>query len=98
MKRAAILPFIAVFIVFAVLPAAAYLKLGTQVGNRTVNLRWNGFPVRYFVTDRPVSGVTAQQFQTTVGAALPHGRRSTPLNCLRSSWALPPLSHDWETV
>lgn len=69
MKRAAVLPLIAVFIVFAVLPAAAYLKLGTRVANRTVNAKWNRFPIRYFITDRPVSGVTSQQFQTTVRAA-----------------------------
>src|SRR4030095_6233385 len=52
--------------VVAVAPAAAYLKLGTQVGNRTVNLEWRQFPIRYFITNRDVDGVTATQFQAAV--------------------------------
>ena len=55
-----------VLAVLAVAPAAAYLKLGTQVGNRTVNLRWRQFPIRYFITNRDVDGVTAAQFQSAV--------------------------------
>ena len=50
-------------------PAAAYLKLGTRVGNRTVTLAWRQFPIRYFVTNRDVDGVTAPQFRTAVAAA-----------------------------
>ncbi len=50
-------------------PVAAYLKLGTRVGNRTESLRWSQFPVRYFVTNASVAGVTAQQFQTAVTRA-----------------------------
>jgi hypothetical protein len=50
-------------------PAAAYLKLGTQVGGRTVTLQWKQFPIRYFVTNRDVDGVTAQQFSTAVQRA-----------------------------
>jgi hypothetical protein len=53
----------------AVEPAGAYLKLGTRVGNRTVNLRWRQFPIRYFVTDRGVDGVSANQFQAAVARA-----------------------------
>jgi hypothetical protein len=53
----------------AVIPAAAYLKLGSRVGNRTVTLSWNHFPIRYFVTNRDVDGVTAAQFQTAVQRA-----------------------------
>jgi hypothetical protein len=52
-----------------VVPAAAYLKLGTRVGNRTVTLAWRQFPIRYFVTNRDVDGVTAPQFQTAVQRA-----------------------------
>lgn len=69
MKRIALLPFIAVFIILAALPVAAYLKLGTRVSNRTVNMRWGRFPVRYFVTEQGSGGVTAQQFQAAIGAA-----------------------------
>ena len=39
-------------------PASAYLKLGTRVDTRTVTLRWEEFPVRYFVTNAPGGGVT----------------------------------------
>lgn len=51
-------------------PADAYLKLGLRLlDGRTVTLRWSRFPVRYFVTDRGVSGVTASQFQGAVDRA-----------------------------
>jgi len=56
-------------LVAATTPASAYLKLGTPVGARTLNLRWNDFPLRYFVTDRAAPGVTAQQFQTAIAAS-----------------------------
>ena len=56
---------LAVSIVFA--PAAdAYLKLGTRVGNRVVDLRFNTFPIRYFITNRDVPGVTAPQLRQSV--------------------------------
>ena len=45
-------------------PAArAYLKLGRELNGRTVGLRWTSMPVRYFVTNRDVPGVTANQLQ-----------------------------------
>jgi len=47
----------------------AYLKLGTDEGGRLVNLRWNTFPVRYFITNRDVPGVTAPQLQQAVDRA-----------------------------
>ena len=50
-------------------PVGAYLKLGTRVGNRTESLRWRQFPIRYFVTDAAVTGVSAQQFQAAVTRA-----------------------------
>jgi hypothetical protein len=49
--------------------ASAYLKLGTTIGDRTVTLQWNTFPVRYFLTDHEVPGVTAPQFQEAVRRA-----------------------------
>jgi len=48
----------------------AYLKLGTQAGSKLIALRWSGFPVRYFVTNRDVVGVSAPQLQQAVGRAL----------------------------
>lgn len=50
-------------------PAEAYLKLGARVGTRTVSLRWNRLPVRYFVTDRGVDDVSASQLREAVGRA-----------------------------
>ena len=61
-----LLPLVALAIVVATAPALAYLKLGTRVGSRTVDLKWNDFPVRYYVTERGTGGVTAQQFQTAI--------------------------------
>ena len=58
----------AVVAVLAV-PAAAYLKLGTRIGDRTVSLQWRQFPIRYFITDAGVPGVTPQQFQAAVTRA-----------------------------
>ena len=46
----------AVVLVFLLaVPAAAYLKLGTRVGNRTVSMQWRQFPVRYYITDAECS-------------------------------------------
>ncbi|MEO5895236.1 MAG: matrixin family metalloprotease, partial [Vicinamibacterales bacterium] len=43
--------------------------LGSRVGTRTVTLKWNNFPIRYFVTNRAGGGVSAQQLQTALGSA-----------------------------
>jgi len=49
-------------------PAHAYLKLGSDVNGRTVSLQWPGrSPVRYFITDHGVDGVSAPQFREAVG-------------------------------
>jgi hypothetical protein len=53
----------------ASIPASAYLKLGTRVGTRNVTLKWGRLPIRYFVTNAGISGVSAQQLQTTVTKA-----------------------------
>ena len=45
-----------------------YLKLGTRIGGRLVDLRFNTFPIRYFITNRGVPGVTAAQLQQSRGA------------------------------
>jgi hypothetical protein len=66
MKRSvAALAAIVVAIVLA--PRAdAYLKLGTRVGTKIADLRFNTFPVRYFITNRDVPGVTAPQLRQGV--------------------------------
>jgi hypothetical protein len=51
-------------------PAHAYLKLGTLIGPSLVGLRWTAFPIRYFIANRDVPGVSAPQLQHAVAAAL----------------------------
>ncbi len=65
---------VAIFLTAAIVaagsaPAAAYLKLGTRVGTRTVTLKWTQLPIRYFVTDRGTTGVNSTQLQQAVQAA-----------------------------
>jgi hypothetical protein len=66
MRRAAGLALVVVLVAVFSVPMAAYLKLGTKAGTRTVTLKWNKLPIRYYVSDRAAEGVTAQQFQSTV--------------------------------
>lgn len=46
----------------------AYLKLGYPVGDRIVALRWPNMPVRYYVTNRSVPGVSAGALEERVAA------------------------------
>src|SRR5437868_3377422 len=50
-------------------PALAYLKFGIEIDGKQVVLRWKSPAVRYFVTDRGVSGVTAADLQAAVARA-----------------------------
>jgi hypothetical protein len=50
-------------------PAAGYLKLGASLGGRVVSIQWAQLPIRYFVTNRGVAGVSATQFRTAVDRA-----------------------------
>jgi len=49
--------------------ASAYLKFGYEVNGKQYTLKWTTTPVRYFVTDAGVPGVTSSQFQSAVAAA-----------------------------
>jgi hypothetical protein len=49
--------------------ALAYLKFGVSAAGRTVILRWNQTPVRYFVTNRSVPNVDVNAFATVMGRA-----------------------------
>ncbi len=54
----------------ALAPAVdAYLKLGTRIGAGLKDLKFNTFPIRYFITNRDVNGVTAPQLQQSVARA-----------------------------
>ncbi|MQA28260.1 MAG: matrixin family metalloprotease [Luteitalea sp.] len=50
-------------------PALAYLKFGFEIGSRSVTARWLRFPVRYFVTNRGVPGVSATDLQGAAARA-----------------------------
>jgi hypothetical protein len=68
-RRFAVGAVIALSIVLA--PAAhAYLKLGSDISGKSVSVRWVKMPIKYFVTNRDVPGVTALQLQTTVQRGL----------------------------
>ena len=69
MKRLATPLAILALVAGAAVPALGYLKLGTRVQGRIIQLEWDRFPVRYFVTDRSVGGVSAQQFQAAISRA-----------------------------
>jgi hypothetical protein len=49
--------------------ADAYLKFGVEVGTSVVPLRWPAGPIRYFVAERDISGVSAQAFADAIGRA-----------------------------
>ena len=50
-------------------PAFAYLKFGVRLGDRQITLKWDQTPVRYFVSDSGVPGVSPGDFQAAVGRA-----------------------------
>jgi hypothetical protein len=81
-RRAVMVGLVAALVVGASGDPQAYLKLGVRVGDRTVSLRWDRFPVRYFVTDRGVPGVSAAQLSGALArgfetwAAVPAARVS----------------------
>ena len=48
----------------------AYLKLGTEItSGRVVGIQWEDMPIRYFVTNRDVPGVSSAQLQAAVDRA-----------------------------
>jgi hypothetical protein len=68
-RRAAAIALVLVLVAVGSVPLAAYLKLGSRVGTRTVTLKWNSMPIRYSVSNRAAENVTAQQFQSTMTRA-----------------------------
>ena len=63
-------PLVVVIIAFVLAPGLrGYLKFGVQVGDRMVGLQWTRQPIRYAVTSRDVTGVSAAQLQTAVAHA-----------------------------
>ncbi|MGE3958804.1 MAG: matrixin family metalloprotease [Vicinamibacterales bacterium] len=50
-------------------PAFAYLKFGFDVNGQSHTLKWSAMPVRYYVSDVSVAGVTQSQLQGAVDRA-----------------------------
>ncbi len=50
-------------------PAFAYLKFGVPIRGQQVTVKWAQTPVRYFVSNSGVPGVSATDFQNAVGRA-----------------------------
>ncbi len=50
-------------------PAQAYLKFVIDIRGFPITLKWDGFPVRYFVTDAPGGGLSAPDLQGAVSRA-----------------------------
>ena len=50
-------------------PAFAYLKLGVTIDGRPVTLKWARTPVRYYVSDRGASGLSATDLQAAAARA-----------------------------
>jgi hypothetical protein len=66
---AAVAAAVAAVALSSTVPLHAYLKLGAQAGSKVVPLHWPAFPIRYFVTNRDVPGVSAPQLQQAVSRA-----------------------------
>lgn len=63
MRRAIACALVAIAVVVSAPIAFAYLKLGVQQNGKLITLRFNSMPIRYFVTNRDVPGVTAPQLR-----------------------------------
>src|SRR5262245_65371632 len=68
-RRGGVCTTLLVFLLVQAQPALAYVKFGVPVGGRTVTLKWSQLPVRYFITDRSIAGVTTTDLQGAVQRA-----------------------------
>ena len=68
LQRAIATALAVLLVVAAPSPAGAYLKLGGRVDGRTVQLRWEQLPVRYFI-GQGTANVTAAQLEGAVARA-----------------------------
>ena len=50
-------------------PSFAYLKFGYEVNGRSFTLKWNAMPVRYYISETPVPGVSLTALQQALGRA-----------------------------
>jgi len=69
MKRSLAMVLVTSMVFGSAQPALAYLKFGVTVGGAQMTLKWTQTPVRYFVTDQGVTGVSATDLQAAAGRA-----------------------------
>jgi hypothetical protein len=50
-------------------PAGAYLKFGFVIGPRTVDVKWASSPIRYFINERDIPGVSAAAMRAAAARA-----------------------------
>jgi hypothetical protein len=62
-RRAIAAALVALAVVVSAPIAFAYLKLGVQQNGKLITLRFTSMPIRYFITNRDVPGVTAPQLR-----------------------------------
>lgn len=67
--RAWVAMLVAVLVAGQATPALAYLKFGFELNGRSVTLKWTRTPIRYFISNRGVAGVSAGDFQSAVSRA-----------------------------
>lgn len=88
-------------IVAAASPLFAYLSLGTNVNGASVLTRWTSMPIRYFITNRAISGVTAAQLQSAATASFSSWSQ-VPTTSMTASFAgftsAEPVREDGATV
>ena len=58
-----------VLLMSAGFPAEAYLKLGSNVGGGTISLRWSRMPIRYFVNEQGLPGISAVEYRSALDRA-----------------------------
>jgi len=69
MRRALPVLLVLAAVLTAPVPLHAYLKFGFRIGSDTVDVKWATTPVRYFVNERDIAGVSAADFRATVARA-----------------------------
>lgn len=69
MTRAVALLVVTALVLALPAPAFAYLKFGLRLNDAQVELRWHQMPIRYFVNEGAVPGVSGTEFRDAIGRA-----------------------------
>lgn len=69
MSRVTALLLSAALLMANAVPAQAYLKFGFVVGPRTVDVKWASSPIRYFINERDIPGVSAAAMRAATARA-----------------------------